>query len=100
MAMARRGAEGIPRVHRGPIQAASHDTAKAAADRKAVLLLEGPQQMTVGPITLGALIDSTLREVSPRTKTQAYHEKASALFIALWGRERAASTLSGRDVDV
>jgi len=64
-----------------------------------VVLLTAPDAAVHGPITLGRLFDTYLKEVSPRTASLKYHERASALFLAFFGRERCANTLSVRDVD-
>ncbi len=91
--------EGVSRVQRRALVGASQDEAKAEADRLAVALLIAPTAAVQGPITLGRLFDTYLKEVSPRTASFKYHERASALFLAFFGRERGAHTLSVRDVD-
>jgi len=93
-----RDAEGTLQSRREPLVGASQDEAKAAADRKAVGLLQAATPPTRAPLTLGVLFDTYVKEVSPRTKSLAYHERATALFIACWGRDRLARTLSPRDV--
>jgi integrase len=50
-----------------------------------------------GPLTLGAVFQLYLAEVTPGKKTAPHDERASKLFLALWGPDRVIRSLSARD---
>lgn len=95
-------AEGAPRVHRQPLPAATPDQARAAADRRAVELLSRPT--TAAPpervdLTLGALLDMYNGEADPARSTKRHNERAAALFVACWGRDRLVKSLAAADLE-
>ena len=80
--------------------------AKAAAEEQALKLRRGEvarrtaahvEGDPVRPLRLGPLIDSYVREVTPR-KSRGDHDRcAAALFVTCWGRERLVDSLCERD---
>ncbi len=100
-------AEGKPRVQRRPLVDASQDEAKAAADRLAVGLLSRPVPSASAPdaapqsagLTLGTLFDIYNRDADPQRSTKKHNERAAALFVTCWGRDRLVKTLAPADLE-
>ncbi len=99
-------AEGVARVRRQPLPGASQDEARAAADRLAVQLLTRPSPLapavpsaTRERLTLGTLLDTYNGEADPNRSTKKHNERAAALFVACWGRDRLVTSLAPADVE-
>lgn len=74
--------------------------AKQQAD-EAASRLGKPNALPLAELTLGALFDNYLREVTPRKGIgkQKHDRCAAALFLGCFGKSRKVRTLSARDVD-
>ena len=95
---------------RGPLRRAQNlghqdrERAKSEAYDLAARLLRGEVERREaasdperGPLTLGALLDNYLSEVTPGKVTARHDRRAAKLFPALWGRHRVVRSLSERD---
>jgi integrase len=98
-------AGGEMRVYRRSLPDASQDEAKAAADRLAVELLTRPalpaaaMPISRDGLTLGALLDIYNREADPARTTRKHNERAAALFVTCWGRDRKVQALAAADLE-
>src|SRR6185437_2003949 len=74
--------------------------AKQQAD-EAASRLGKPNALPLAELTLGALFDNYLREVTPRKGIgkQKHDRCAAALFLGCFGKSRKVRTLSARDVE-
>lgn len=85
---------------RHPLGITDRDQAKVKADDIAAKFRRDAKRQPT-ELTLAALIDNYLREVTPTKSavTQSHDRRALALFLGTFGRDRRPRTLSRRDWD-
>jgi integrase len=83
-----------------PLCGADRDVAKSQADRLAAALRDSTRSRQA-PLTLRALFDNYLREVTPQkgASAQKHDNCAARLLLSFLGPERRVSTLNRRDWD-